>query len=71
MRTQSAVLTAFTGLVSLHLANAYFVVSGDVIVRERIDPVVNPGELSSHTHSIIGVSADLYLMIVVHSRNQI
>ena len=38
-------------------ANAYWLMGlGDAITKERIDPIVNPGEVSGHTHIVFGGS---------------
>ncbi|KAF9558829.1 hypothetical protein CPC08DRAFT_538623 [Agrocybe pediades] len=38
-------------------ANAYWLMGAkNFITTERIDPVVNPGEVSGHTHSVVGGS---------------
>ncbi|KAJ7650806.1 WSC domain-containing protein [Roridomyces roridus] len=41
----------------LSSANAYFLFAmNDVIATERLDPIVNPGGVSGHTHTIFGGS---------------
>ncbi|KAJ7082838.1 hypothetical protein B0H15DRAFT_851668 [Mycena belliarum] len=41
----------------LSSANAYFLFAmNDVITTERLDPIVNPGAVSGHVHSIVGGS---------------
>ncbi|KAH7107474.1 hypothetical protein BKA62DRAFT_683507 [Auriculariales sp. MPI-PUGE-AT-0066] len=54
----AASLLAFT-LAVLPSANAFFRVacSGDVLLRERADPIVNPGTKSGHMHTIHGGNA--------------
>jgi len=60
MRQTEALLAAFTGLVSLKLADAYFILQGSNLVHERIDPIVSFGGISSHVHNIVGVSITRY-----------
>ncbi|WWC67290.1 uncharacterized protein I206_101198 [Kwoniella pini CBS 10737] len=48
----------FTQLLSLlpilATANAYFILQHPILETTRLDPIVNPGDISSHVHSIVG-----------------
>ncbi|KAJ7173941.1 WSC domain-containing protein [Mycena crocata] len=45
------------GAAVLSSANAYFLFGmNNVITTERIDPIVNPGKVSGHVHTIVGGS---------------
>lgn len=49
--------SAFLALaLSASIANAYWLMGMDDIAKERIDPIVNPGDVSGHTHIIFGGS---------------
>ncbi|EAU85261.1 WSC domain-containing protein [Coprinopsis cinerea okayama7 len=37
-------------------ANGYWLMGADFITTERIDPIVNPGQVSGHVHSVVGGS---------------
>lgn len=42
--------------LSLSTANAYWLMGMHAITKERIDPIVNPGTVSGHTHIVFGGS---------------
>ncbi|WWC57615.1 uncharacterized protein I303_100147 [Kwoniella dejecticola CBS 10117] len=44
----------FSLLPLLASANAYFILSHPILETTRLDPIVNPGDVSSHVHSIVG-----------------
>ncbi|KAE9401313.1 hypothetical protein BT96DRAFT_992198 [Gymnopus androsaceus JB14] len=50
-------LHSLFALAVLSSVQAYFLVGNrDVLVTERLDPILSPGKVSSHTHSILGGS---------------
>ncbi|KAE9401276.1 hypothetical protein BT96DRAFT_992167 [Gymnopus androsaceus JB14] len=50
-------LHSLFALAVLSSVQAYFLVGNrDVLVTERLDPILSPGAVSSHTHSILGGS---------------
>lgn len=56
--------------LALALANgvhAFFRINCDNIQRGRIDPLVNPGALAAHSHSIVGGSS-MYDQIISRAR---
>lgn len=50
----STIVLALTLVSSVH---AFFRINCANIQRGRIDPLVNPGTLAAHTHSIVGGSS--------------
>ncbi|KAF5342399.1 hypothetical protein D9611_001382 [Ephemerocybe angulata] len=48
--------TAFLALCMSATANAYWLMGANAITKERIDPIVNPGKVSGHTHIVFGGS---------------
>jgi len=50
-------VSALIGLLPfLSSAKAYFILSQPILETTRLDPIVNPGDVSSHVHSIAGGS---------------
>ncbi|KAF5362587.1 hypothetical protein D9757_013318 [Collybiopsis confluens] len=50
-------LHSFFALAALSSVQAYFLVGNrDILVTERLDPIINPGAISGHAHSIVGGS---------------
>ncbi|OCF34866.1 hypothetical protein I316_03412 [Kwoniella heveanensis BCC8398] len=41
-------------LAALPAANAYFILSHPVLETTRLDPIVNPGGIGAHVHSVVG-----------------
>ncbi|KAF6759834.1 hypothetical protein DFP72DRAFT_884346 [Ephemerocybe angulata] len=48
--------TAFLALCLSATTNAYWLMGANPITKERIDPIVNPGKVSGHTHIVFGGS---------------
>ncbi|CAK5268874.1 unnamed protein product [Mycena citricolor] len=48
---------AVAGAAALSTSNAYFLFAmNDVITIERLDPIVSPGQVASHVHTVMGGS---------------
>lgn len=73
MRTVSSSLTALALLYTDHV-NAFWRMNCGIIQRGRIDPLVSPGAIAAHVHTIVGGSSEyqtlesrsLYLTIHRH-----
>ncbi|WWD22710.1 hypothetical protein CI109_107203 [Kwoniella shandongensis] len=46
--------TLLPALAALPAINAYFILSHPILETTRLDPIVNPGEIGGHVHSIVG-----------------
>lgn len=46
---------SFLALASLH-ANAYWIISHSILTHDRLDPIVSPGKVASHVHTVVGAS---------------
>lgn len=56
VRTMFGTLAAI--LVTLASVNAFWILDhAPPLNYQRLDPIVNPGQVSAHTHSIIGSNA--------------
>lgn len=51
MRSAAALLV-FTTLY----ADAYWIVQHKVLTHDRLDPIVSPGKVASHVHTVVGAS---------------
>lgn len=49
-------IPALFALLAALPSNAFFILSQEVLVTTRLDPIVNPGVVSGHVHSIAGGS---------------
>ena len=45
-----------SALALLSQAQAFFILDHAPLVRTRLDPIVNPGTISSHVHNVVGGS---------------
>jgi len=52
----SAAAVALTALASVTGVNGYWLMPGGFITTERLDPIVTPGAVSNHVHSVVGGS---------------
>lgn len=52
----SKALTASLALSMATAVNAYWLMGASFITTERLDPIVNPGTVSGHVHSVVGGS---------------
>ena len=52
-------LLAFIALITLLTipTHAFWIISHNSLTQERLDPIVSPGKVSSHVHTIVGSSA--------------
>lgn len=57
MRTVSPALTALALLYARN-ANAFWRMNCGIIQRGRIDPLVSPGAIAAHVHTIVGGSSE-------------
>lgn len=37
-------------------ANAFWIIAHGTLTRDRLDPIVDPGKVSSHVHTVVGAS---------------
>lgn len=49
-------LVLVSALAFLVQAQAFFILNQSPLVRERLDPIVNPGGISTHVHNVVGGS---------------
>lgn len=58
------ILTSFLALAAMHFihvfaqdqADPHFVIPHDILQTTRLDPIVTPGKVSGHVHTIVGAS---------------
>lgn len=54
MPSSATLLVSALALISQ--AQAFFILDHAPLVRTRLDPIVNPGAISSHVHNVVGGS---------------
>lgn len=50
-------LAAATILILAERASAFWILSHSTLTIDRLDPIIEPGKVSSHVHTVIGASA--------------
>ncbi|KAL1302581.1 hypothetical protein AAFC00_002959 [Neodothiora populina] len=56
MCTFNSALIAVVTLACVHTVHAFFRINCYVVQTGRIDPIINPGAISAHAHTIVGAS---------------
>lgn len=41
---------------AIPLVNAFWIIAHGTLTRDRLDPIVSPGKVSSHVHTVVGAS---------------
>lgn len=57
MRLRSSILVAVLSLISTKGVDAFFRINCAIIQTGRVDPIVNPGAIAAHAHTIVGASS--------------
>lgn len=57
-------------LISASYVQAFFRINCNIIQTGRIDPVINPGSVSTHVHTVAGASGMYYLPDLIGNRHQ-
>ena len=49
-------INAFLVLCSAYSTHAFFILNCELVALERLDPIVQPGVVSTHVHAVMGGS---------------
>ena len=51
------IATIFVAIIGVLPTDAYWIITHHPLVYERLDPILNPGGISGHTHAFVGSAA--------------